>query len=598
MIRVSSIQFSHELRVHNSHGCSNQHTSAIRKSRVQLINVNPSSQFLRQDPWSLHLQNCIHRSLSPVPSRCNVFLCRSVLTPGEGNGIPVLKSAAMALTSLIQQAQKFFTETNDSSDARNMGFSFAGKAVHSAVWIAAVSLFMELLGFSTQKWLTAGGLGTVLLTLAGREIFTNFLSSVMIHATRPFVLNEWIQTKIEGYEVSGTVEHVGWWSPTIIRGDDREAVHIPNHKFNVSVVRNLSQKTHWRIKTHFAISHLDVIKINNIVADMRKVLAKNPQIEQQRLHRRVFLDNINPENQALMILVSCFVKTSHFEEYLCIKEAVLLDLLRVISHHRARLATPIRTVQKIYGEADLENVPFSDSIFTRSGATASSPLLLIEPFYKINGEDKVKASHRPLHANEEKDAKVEAALVSEFKADTKAGSTPIVDSKREKVITKSTSNSSTNSKVSAVLASNPQLISSMPDNSVQHDSGAQQSNGSMGDGWKETMGQNSEGTTSKGATPERSSVADPESGIERTGSPVISQAKQDIERSVASPSVTRPSLEENLILGVALEGSKRTLPIEEEMDPSPFPLESKELAACRNGGAPPGKDKKDSQDNS
>ncbi|KAJ6997574.1 hypothetical protein NC653_013975 [Populus alba x Populus x berolinensis] len=698
MIRVSSIQFSHELRVHNSHGCSNQHTSAIRKSRVQLINVNPSSQFLSNlilpamseefnaqfAIFPLDASFCSIKvpsltGLIPVPLSYDVFcgttlvlklipavciiafaawgldplmclgravflhksdsswkksrtylvmtcylqplllwtgamlICRAldvVVLPSEASqavklrllnfvrSLSTVVAFAYCLSSLIQQAQKFFTETNDSSDARNMGFSFAGKAVHSAVWIAAVSLFMELLGFSTQKWLTAGGLGTVLLTLAGREIFTNFLSSVMIHATRPFVLNEWIQTKIEGYEVSGTVEHVGWWSPTIIRGDDREAVHIPNHKFNVSVVRNLSQKTHWRIKTHFAISHLDVIKINNIVADMRKVLAKNPQIEQQRLHRRVFLDNINPENQALMILVSCFVKTSHFEEYLCIKEAVLLDLLRVISHHRARLATPIRTVQKIYGEADLENVPFSDSIFTRSGATASSPLLLIEPFYKINGEDKVKASHRPLHANEEKDAKVEAALVSEFKADTKAGSTPIVDSKREKVITKSTSNSSTNSKVSAVLASNPQLISSMPDNSVQHDSGAQQSNGSMGDGWKETMGQNSEGTTSKGATPERSSVADPESGIERTGSPVISQAKQDIERSVASPSVTRPSLEENLILGVALEGSKRTLPIEEEMDPSPFPLESKELAACRNGGAPPGKDKKDSQDNS
>lgn len=57
-------------------------------------------------------------------------------------------------------------------------------------------------------------------------------------------------------------QHVGWWSPTIVRGDDREAVHIPNHKFTVSVVRNLSQKTHWRIKTHLAISHLDVSKIN------------------------------------------------------------------------------------------------------------------------------------------------------------------------------------------------------------------------------------------------------------------------------------------------------------------------------------------------
>lgn len=56
-----------------------------------------------------------------------------------------------------------------------MGFSFAGKAVYTAAWVAAASLFMELLGFSTQKWLTAGGLGTVLLTLAGREVSSIFL---------------------------------------------------------------------------------------------------------------------------------------------------------------------------------------------------------------------------------------------------------------------------------------------------------------------------------------------------------------------------------------------------------------------------------------
>ena len=51
-----------------------------------------------------------------------------------------------------------------------MGFDFAGKAVYSAVWVAAVSLFMELLGFSTQKWPTVGGLGTILLTLASHEV--------------------------------------------------------------------------------------------------------------------------------------------------------------------------------------------------------------------------------------------------------------------------------------------------------------------------------------------------------------------------------------------------------------------------------------------
>lgn len=51
-----------------------------------------------------------------------------------------------------------------------MGFNFAGKAIHIAIWVAAGSLFMELIGFSTQKWVTAGGLGTVILTLSGREV--------------------------------------------------------------------------------------------------------------------------------------------------------------------------------------------------------------------------------------------------------------------------------------------------------------------------------------------------------------------------------------------------------------------------------------------
>lgn len=46
-----------------------------------------------------------------------------------------------------------------------------------------------------------------------------------------------------------------------------------------------------------------------IVADMRKVLAKHPQVEQQRLHRRVFFDQIDPENQALMVSAQSFLIT-------------------------------------------------------------------------------------------------------------------------------------------------------------------------------------------------------------------------------------------------------------------------------------------------
>ncbi|OMO57596.1 Mechanosensitive ion channel MscS [Corchorus olitorius] len=509
------------------------------------------------------------RALDPVvlPSEATHAVKQRLLNFVQS--LSTVLAFSYCLSSLIQHAQKFFMEMNESNDARTMGFDFAGKAVYTAVWVAAVSLFMELLGFKAQKWVTAGGLGTVLITLAGREIFTNFLSSVMIHATRPFVVNEWIQTNIEGYEVSGTVEHVGWWSPTIIRGDDREAVHIPNHKFTVNVVRNLSQKTHWRIKNYFAISHLDVNKINTIVADMRKVLAKNPQVEQQRLHRRVFLESINPENQALMILVSCFVKTSRIEEYLCVKEAILLDLLRVIRHHRARLATPLRTVQKMYSEAEVEDIPFADTIFRRSGAATNRPLLLIEPSYKINGDDKVRSS---THANEEKDVE-EASSISDSKTYTKSGSTSVVDSKGDKVMSSSTTNSSSSLKASSSEAQSGNL---MPDGSVEVKSEEQS---------KESGGEARKAMSSGRVGTEKSPVANRQSAKEESEIPLaISQARQDIDRSVGLPSVARPSLEENIVLEVALEGSKLTLPIEEEIAPSSLSAESKELGGQQSGG--------------
>ncbi|KAD7478596.1 hypothetical protein E3N88_01732 [Mikania micrantha] len=472
----------------------------------------------------------ICRALDPVvlPSVASQIVKDRLLTFVKS--LSTVLALAYCLSSAIQQTQKFFMETNDATDTRNMGFQFAGKAVYTAVWVAAISLFMELLGFSTQKWLTAGGLGTVLLTLAGREIFTNFLSSVMIHATRPFVANEWIKAKIEGYEVSGTVEHVGWWSPTIIRGEDREAIHIPNHKFTMNVVRNMTQKTHWRIKTHLAISHLDVNKINIIVADMRKVLAKNPQVEQQRLHRRVFLENVDPENQSLLILVSCFVKTPHHEEYLCVKEAILLDLLRVISHHRARLATPIRTVHKMYNDSNLDSYSFTDSAFTRGRAPTNRPLLLMEPNYKVNGEEKSKGQNNKTSVKSNGKTEGKSAGVP---SDSKTKDSPPYDVKTiDKKI-----NSDTKDK-----KPNPEITIRDKD------------------------------------------VDDGKPNIKAIGSDSVTEQK-----------ASRPSaMEENIVLGVALDGSRRTLPIDDEgMDTAS--LEAKELtkSISTKGSTSSEKDKRD-----
>ncbi|EEE59315.1 hypothetical protein OsJ_11375 [Oryza sativa Japonica Group] len=461
----------------------------------------------------------ICRALDPVvlPSAASQAVKTRLVT--FVRSLSTVLAIAYILTSLIQQLQKFLMDMRNPNDSRRMGFDFAVKAVYTGIWIAAISLFMELLGFNTQKWITAGGFGTVLLTLAGREIFTNFLSSVMINATRPFVVNEWINTKIDGVEVSGIVEHVGWWSPTIIRGDDREAIYIPNHKFTVSILRNNTQRTHWRIKTYLALSHMDAAKIGIIVADMRKVLAKNPHIEQQRLHRRVFFEKIDPKTQALMIYISCFVKTSHFEEYLNVQEAVMLDLLRIVGHHRARLATQIRTVQKSYGNADIDNIPFGEEMYSR---VRGRPLL-IDTSARISDD---KSKPRPASREDHKVKTVTSAEAKSASADNASISNSEKQEQKKSVPEDGRMKNSKNDHATTTSPSSP---------------------------WSENMDPiASTSKTGKGKTQGAEAT-------EREGDGAVSVANSKKE--------SRPVFEDNIVLGLALEGSKRTLPIDDGMNP-------------------------------
>ncbi|MCO5612350.1 hypothetical protein L7F22_066617 [Adiantum nelumboides] len=515
---------------------------------------------------------------------------------------------AYCASSLSQQLQKVMQDKQGAQDARSVGAEFVGNTVYTAVWIAALCLFMELLGFSTQKWLTAGGLGTVLLTLAGREIFTNFLSSMMIHATRPFILNEWIQTKIEGYEVSGTVEHVGWWSPTIVRGDDREAVHIPNHKFTVSVVRNLSQKSHWRIKTYLGISHLDASKITSIVADMRKVISKHPQVEQRRLHRRVFLESIDPENQALMVLISCFVKTPHFEEYLRVKETILLDLLKVISHHHARLATPIRSVQRLSDDSESRSSPYRD--INRSSDSYERPYLLIEATAVAAGRDADQSPSTTTHSVAEFENVVGVSKAEKPKDESLGMETTSQLKLQLEGLDSMGLNSNDITLLGAAFEKPPANI---PDSGSLNDGSEIETLEEIG---KKSKVVNASTKVIDLTQADVSLVDDEKTGVEdqivlkkgergaRERQTSQTQAKGDVKQApirssnavqaaglplckpeggdqTSSPT-SKPQLEKNLVLGVALDGPKRTLPLESAVLFSNDKNEQKELVASRN----------------
>lgn len=87
-------------------------------------------------------------------------------------------------------------------------------------------------------------LGGLAISLLAEGICVNFIGSLMIYLTQPFVLGDWIQT--EDGEVDGCVQSIGVYHTVVVRGDQRP-FYIPNSRFMQIEIINASRMTNRRI---------------------------------------------------------------------------------------------------------------------------------------------------------------------------------------------------------------------------------------------------------------------------------------------------------------------------------------------------------------
>jgi MscS family membrane protein len=200
----------------------------------------------------------------------------------------------------------------------------------------------------------------------------------------------------------------------------------------------------------------------------------------------------------------------------------MLDLLTIVGHHRARLATQIRTVQKSYGNADIDNIPFGEDTYSR---VRGRPIL-IDTSARLSDDKKPRPASR-------EDQKVKTSVSVETKsasADAPEGSSVSNSEKQEEKKMVPDDIRMKNSKSDHVKTTIPSPTTP----------------------WAES-------TDPVASKPGKGKAQGSES-TERQGDssvPVTNPPKKE----------SRPAFEDNIVLGVALDGSKRTLPIDEGMNP-------------------------------
>ena len=206
------------------------------------------------------------------------------------------------------------------------------------VVVITALIIMQEIGLSISGLLAFGGVGGLIVGLAAKDLLSNFFGGMMIFFDRPFRVGEFIKSPDRNIE--GIVEKIGW-RLTVVRTFSKNVLYIPNTAFSSIIVENATRMSNRRINETIGIRYDDLNKMTDIIQEVNHVLESNPDIDQTQ-KAKVYFKSFSASSCDFFIYA--FTKTKDWEEFLRIKQDVLLKVAEIIEQHNAEIAYPTTTV--------------------------------------------------------------------------------------------------------------------------------------------------------------------------------------------------------------------------------------------------------------
>lgn len=210
------------------------------------------------------------------------------------------------------------------------------KALKITMVVISMMFLIQNLGYSISGLVASLGLGGLTIAMAAKDAVSNFFGSLIIVFDSPFKVGDWI--KAGGIE--GVVEELGFRS-TKIRTFEKSFVTVPNSIVANTSIENFTVRDRRRIKFTLGIEYkTSVTKVENIVNGIKKLIESNEGILND-----FYLVNFNSFGaSSLDIFVYCFTNTTVWADYMGIKEAFHLDILRLCEKEGVGIAFPTQSV--------------------------------------------------------------------------------------------------------------------------------------------------------------------------------------------------------------------------------------------------------------
>jgi MscS family membrane protein len=204
------------------------------------------------------------------------------------------------------------------------------------VVLAVVALLSEL-GYAVTSLVAGLGIGGVAVALGAQKTLENLFGAFSISADQPFLQGDVVRVG----DLTGTVEVVGLRS-TRIRTQDRTLVTIPNGKLADLQIESLAVRDRLFFGTSLRLIYgTRAEQLRSILAGLEAALREQPKLWPDGVSVRL----VGLGEYSLNIDVQAAFATTDWNEFLVIRQELLLRFLEIVERAGSAFAFPTRTVQ-------------------------------------------------------------------------------------------------------------------------------------------------------------------------------------------------------------------------------------------------------------
>jgi len=255
-----------------------------------------------------------------------------------------LYRASDPVGELLQNVDRYLTSSM---------IQWLSKAVKFAFAVLGGATILEIWGIEVGPLIAGLGLFGVAVALGAQDLFKNLIAGLFVIGEKRFHPGDWIL--VSGI-VEGTVEHIGFRT-TMIRRFDKAPVYVPNAKLADNAVTNFSRMTFRRIKWVIGLKYSSSAdQLKEVRQGIEDYLDTNKDFARpEDTSTFVRIDRFS--DSSIDILLYCFTNTTDWLEWLAVKEALLIEIKRIVEKVGTDFAFPSHS---LYVEAmgdDVEVAP-------------------------------------------------------------------------------------------------------------------------------------------------------------------------------------------------------------------------------------------------